>query len=141
MGRWGDKGDAENPSGFNTCATRVSRGLNYSGAPIPRGTAEAWGINKKAESYLDKAGDDKYYITGAGKMGVYLKKKWGNPDKTLKTASEVSDYIKTLKAGQCAIFATGGQGGHGHAGVLKKDYDDPYVNGFVPVEVWLLPVP
>ena len=141
LGRWGDKGDTDNPNGFNTCAARVSRGLNYSGASIPKGTPEAWGINKKAETYLGKAGDDKYYITGAGRIGAYLKKKWGSPNKTLKTAGEVQTYIASLKAGQCAIFATGGQAGHGHAGVLKQGYKDPYVDGFVPVEVWLLPIP
>jgi hypothetical protein len=42
--------------------------------------------------------------------------------------------------GQIAIFARKTLNGpYGHSEVLKKGYQDPYVNGELPVDVWMLP--
>lgn len=136
LGRWGDTPTRDHPTGQNTCATRVSHGLNYSGAAIPPTAPERWGRNFKREWYQGRSGDDKYYITSAEAMKRYLTRVWGSPNRTLRTAAEAASYTATLQTGQCAIFATAG-----HTGVLRKGYHDPHVDDFVPVEVWVLAVP
>ncbi len=130
----------DNPNGQNSCATRVSRGLNYGGAPIPSGTPEAWGRNFSDKKFNGVKGDDKYYITSAGSMQKYLNRVWGQPDIKIKTVDELKAYVASLGDNQCAIFATKGPRGQGHTGVLKIGYQDWYVEGELPVDVWLLPV-
>jgi RHS repeat-associated protein len=123
------------PDGQNSCATRMSYGLNYGGAPIPAGTRGA-SRNFPDKSYAGKKGDDKRYIVSAANMNAYLTKIWGAPDNAPKTEAELSAIIKALKDGQCAIFAC-----KDHTGVLKGGYQDPYVFGELPINVWILPVP
>jgi hypothetical protein len=123
----------------DTCATRVSWGLNYGGSPIPKGTPGAW-RNYKNKSYAGKKGDDNYYIVNAGQMNAYLTSKWGTPDyPQVGTVPQLTSIITGLQQGQCAIFAT--RLSPGHSGVLKKGYQDPYVEGELPLDVWLLLIP
>jgi len=55
----------------NTCAVRLSRGLNYSGVPLP---AHAAGL------LTVKGGDDKYYALRVAEMRRWLVQAIGNPD-------------------------------------------------------------
>ena len=97
-------------------------------APIAGSVPERWGRNFKRETYQGKQGDDNYYITGAGKLDKYLRRKWGAPDTVVNTRTEIQPYVNSLLGEQLGIFATKSEG-HGHAGVLKNNYHDPYVEG------------
>jgi hypothetical protein len=117
----------------NSCAARLSCGLNDGGDPIPRGTPAA-SRNFPDKKYENKPGDNKYYIVSARAMKEHLTKSWGRPDRVAKTAEDLKDIVKNLKPGECAVFAT-----TGHVGVLKDGYQDPHVGGMLPVDVWILP--
>ena len=125
----GNIGKAYGPSS-NSCAARVSYGLNYSGAELEVFVAAS--VNFKDQEYNGKKGDGKRYIVSAEQMGNYLTLKWGAADHEVKTKEELKKFVDGLGA-KCAIFAT-----TGHTGVLKKGYDDPVVEGFLPVKVWIL---
>lgn len=116
----------------NSCATRVSYGLNYGGSPIQPFAGAS--INLSEHIYEGKAGDSKRYIVSAQQMRSYLRNVWGEPDHKPSTTQELQSIIASLQPGQCAIFAT-----MGHAGALKQGYTDPYVTGYLPVDVWILP--
>lgn len=118
--------------GSNSCAARVSHGLNYGGAPIRNFTAAS--MNLREHSYEGKAGDGMRYIVSAEQMAVYLRLVWDAPNSTPSTAAALIKFVDGLKPGQCAIFAT-----KGHTGVLRSGYSDPYVGGFLPVAAWVLP--
>jgi RHS repeat-associated protein len=143
LGKWGMAGP-QAPQ--ETCATRVSYGLNYSGAAIdgseksidPGGFVK----NSSSVSYKGVAGDDNWYIIRAVTMNKYLTATWGKPEYTPKTSTELDTVMSHLDSqnGQIAIFARKTLNGpYGHSGVLKKGYQDPYVNGELPVDVWMLP--
>ncbi len=135
----GSLGGKFGPVAENSCAARVSYGLNYGGAPIPGNAAGAW-RNFKDRTYENKPGDDKYYIISVVRLNVYLTKAWGYPDyRQVATVVELEKIIGNLKDAQCAIFAT--RKSPGHSGVLKKGYTDPYVRAELPLDVWILPVP
>lgn len=118
--------------GTNSCAARVSRGLNYGGAPIRRFAAAS--VNLPEHVYEGRAGDGLRYIVSAEQMTAYLKLVWGNPNDTLSNDAQLGKFVFGLKSGQCAIFATAG-----HTGVLRPGYSDPYVRGYLPVKAWVLP--
>ena len=132
-----------------SCATRVSYALNYVGGnEIPRlGDPAAPNKpprsqrNKKSVSYHGREGDNKYYITGAGDMKEYLLQAWRKEDAKVRNVSELKKFVSELRAGQIAVFATPGPRGRGHAGVLKQGYQDPYVEGELPIWVWALSTP
>jgi hypothetical protein len=131
-------GKSYGPDG-NSCASRVSYGLNYSGALVQQFNSSA-SVNLKAHSYNGKAGDGLRYITSAMQLAGYLKKNWGAPNHAVKKADQLAKVIDSLANDQCAVFATPNPpGGRGHAGVLKKGYTDPYVLSYLPVDVWILP--
>jgi hypothetical protein len=69
-------------------------------------------------------------------MREHLKNHWGDPDHVVNTEDELDNVVDSLKPGECAVFAT-----TGHVGTLKKGYQDPYVRGSLPVDVWVLPGP
>ncbi len=116
----------------NSCAARVSRGLNYGGAPIRLfGSAS---MNLPEHVYEGKAGDGMRYIVSAEQMTFYLRLVWDKPNATLSNDAELVQFVFGLKPGQCAIFAT-----KGHTGVLRSGYSDPYVKGYLPVAAWILP--
>lgn len=135
----GNIGKIFGPIAENSCATRVSWGLNYGGSPIPEGTPGAW-HNFNDQSYNGKKGDDKYYIINAGNMNAYLTSNWGTPDfPQVGTVTLLNSIVAGLQQGKCAIFAT--RQSPGHSGALKKGYQDPYVEGELPLDVWTLLVP
>jgi len=69
-------------------------------------------------------------------MREYLKNSWGNADKVAKSPQDLKDIVNSLKPRECAVFAT-----TGHTGVLKSGYQDPQVERYLPVDVWVLPAP
>lgn len=119
----------------NSCAARMSCGLNDGGAPIPRGTSGA-SRNFPDQKYEGKPGDNKYYIVSAQMMREYLKDSLGNPDRIARNAEDLKDIVNTMKPGECAVFAM-----NGHVGVLKPGYQDPFVETHLPVDVWVLRAP
>jgi Domain of unknown function (DUF4157)/Type VI secretion system (T6SS), amidase effector protein 4 len=135
----------KNGNSGNSCATRVSYGLNYDGAPISATPSDKNGIYKNDIQVIfhgssnNKRGDNKIYIIRAGVMQNYLKQKFGFPDATLSSGMDAKNFQASLAPGQAAIFA-----GIHHAGLIKVGYKDPYVfadPGVLPVEVWKLSVP
>ena len=123
----GNIGKAYGPTHENSCAARVSYGLNYSEAEIEVFSAASF--NFKDQEYNGKKGDEKRYIVSAEQLEKYLTTKWGARDHEVKTQEELKKVVDNLGS-KSAIFAT-----KGHSGVLKKGYTDPYVNSFLPVKV------
>ena len=121
--------------GGNTCATRISYGLNEGGWTIPTHDNSGSYHNDPKHRFNGKAGDNKKYIVRASSLQKWLTKLMGKPDATLKKAGEADVFESTLSPGQIAVFA-----GVHHAGVIKAGYKDPYVNGqgVLPVDVWKL---
>ena len=121
--------------GQNTCAARVSYGLDYGGAPITPFSANSF-FNASSASFEGKAGDDKAYIVGAPAMETHLTKLMGTPDATLTTGKESKDLEDSLPTGLGALFA-----GDHHSGLIMKGYSDPYVttSGVLPVSAWKIP--
>lgn len=121
----------------NSCATRVSYGLNYGGAKIQKGADY---INYELPKYKGKAGDGLKYVVSAAHMLDYLTTNFGEKDAEIDSAQRLDEFIASLIQDESAIFATAGSGGRGHSGVIRKDYNDPYLRGMLPVMVWKLPV-
>ena len=108
----------------NSCAARVSYGLNYSGSDIPAGTPGAsrnWN------------GDDKRYIISARKMNEHLSASYGAPTQTLTRADQVQQLQGSLGAGGAAIVSS-----EGHVAIVTPDYADPFVGSYLG-EVWVMP--
>jgi hypothetical protein len=120
----------DSPGGTqNSCAARISHGLNKSGAPIPPG---APGANKN----FGGPNNGKRYVISARQMNAYLRKRYGNPSQTLTNSSQVDTLRASLKPGQVAIASS-----EGHAAIVASDsynYQDPYVYGYYG-DVWILP--
>lgn len=116
---------ADSPRGVqNSCAARVSYGLNEGGKPIPAGAPGAnrnWG------------GDNNRYIISADQMNKYLNGAYGAPSQTLTTAEQLTQLRRGLGEGGAAIVSSGG-----HAAVVTSDYADPYVSEYLG-DVWVLP--
>jgi RHS repeat-associated protein len=137
VGAFGAKPDP-NGNVSETCATRVSYGLNYGGNPIPS-IPHVSNLNFRNQFYKNKPGDNMRYILKAGDMNAYLTRTWGNPDYVALANSGTAKKIESgLLSEQCAVFAT--KQTPGHSGVIKKGYQDPDVDGF-DVDVWELRVP
>lgn len=115
----------------NSCAARVSYGLNYGGAPISVFAAAS--MNYADHIYEGKAGDNMRYIVSAEQMKKYLNHAWGAPEYEPKSVAELDKILRDHDPNTCAIFAT-----KGHTGALKAGYQDPYVTGYLPVQVWIL---
>jgi hypothetical protein len=132
----GSIGKTYGPTNDNSCAARVSHGLNYSGAPVQQfGSAS---VNLKDQEYKGVKGDGLRYIVSAMGMAKYLKQEWENPDHQVKDQASLDKVVSSL-GGKCAIFATPNPpGGQGHAGVLRVGYSDPFVSQSLPVDVWVL---
>jgi Type VI secretion system (T6SS), amidase effector protein 4 len=134
----GNIGEVHGPKDDNSCAARVSYGLNYGGAAV-QPFDDAASMNFADHKYEGKAGDGKRYIVSAMQMAAYLQQVWGNPDHKLTKRDEIAKLVNELGS-KCAIFATPNPPqGHGHSGVLKAGYSDPYVDTELPVNVWVLP--
>jgi hypothetical protein len=126
--------------GGNTCATRVSYGMNYGGYPIKGAGKDNSFFNLSSTVFEGKAGDDKSYIVGAPQMADYFGANYGPADARIASGEEARAFQKTLASGQCAVFA-----GPHHSGVIKDaGYEDPYVftdPGVMPVRAWKLAPP
>lgn len=114
----------------NTCAARVSRGINYGGGQ-PIKSAPGTNMNFTNQSYKGKAGDGKRYIISTSSLKDYLTAQWGNPDHhwTSSDVDTVAELRGVMSAGQIAIIVWPPVGGgQGHAAVIPKDgnYVDPY---------------
>ena len=107
----------------NSCAARVSKGLNEGGEPIK----SVPGVD------VDKNTDGNRYIISARQLRKYLKGQWGAPDATVNTAAELEAFKKKLGAGQSAVACS-----EGHAGVIKDGYNDPY-HPYGETDLWILP--
>lgn len=81
--------------GRNTCAMRLSRGLNYSGAPVPRNFT---GMNTVA------GGDKLRYAYRVREMRLWLPTVLGAPDYDLKK-SPTASFNKATLAGMSGIIA------------------------------------
>lgn len=122
--------------GGNTCATRVSYGLNYGGAAIPTHNNSTSFFNDPHTTFKGKAGDGKNYIVGAPAMDTYLTGLMGAPDGHFKAGKDVQTFADGLPADACAVFA-----GPHHSGLIKQGYQDPYVftdPSVMPVDAWRL---
>lgn len=123
--------------GENTCATRVSYGLDYGGSPI-KGFDNTFSYhNYSTVSFEGKAGDDQNYIVGAPAMATYFLKHYGAPDAHLSKGQDGLDFESRLPKDKCAVFA-----GTHHSGVIKdSSFRDPYVMSdpdVLPVDAWIL---
>lgn len=108
----------------NSCAARVSYGLNASGKPIPPGAPGAnrnWNANNHR------------YIISARQMTSYLNGTYGPPSQTLASSAELIALRRGLGSGGAAIVSSGG-----HVAVVTGSYADPYVSAFLG-DVWVLP--
>lgn len=124
-GSLNDKYGANSPGGLqNSCAVRVSYGLNRSGRPIPRG---APGANR------NYGGDNARYILSARELNSYLRSAYGAPSRTLMSTGQFNAFQQGLSAGQVAIVSS-----KGHAAVVTGSYADPYVRSYLG-DVWILP--
>lgn len=135
VGKFGE-GPTNNSNVQNSCAARMSYGLNSVGVAV-KGTGASKNFVDQKDRF-GKSGDGDRYILSAARMQDFLTATFGAPTKTLNTAEDVKAFAKTLAKGQCAIFAC-----QGHTGVITdstNDYLDPYVLDEVPVVVWTLPV-
>ena len=118
--------------GENSCASRVSYGLNKSGASIPS--------NRKYQTNKNSGGTDGRYIISAAKMREYLKKTWGhNPKDTITPGkdNDLAELRNKLQPGQVAIVAS-----DRHVAVVtdrNSKYSDPYVSRFGG-DYWILPM-
>lgn len=108
----------------NSCATRVSYALNYSGGSIPSG---APGANRNWGDANNR------YIISARQMNSYLRMTYGAPSQTLTSASQLATLRSGLSSGQVAIVSS-----QGHAAVVTSTYADPYVSSYLG-DVWMLP--
>ena len=132
----GSIGESYGPPNENSCAARVSYGLNYGGAPVQPFAAAS--RNLPDHTYHGKPGDNLRYIVSAMQIAAYLNAEWGAPQHRVINATQLAAVVAGLGT-KCAIFATPNPpGGHGHAGVLKSGYQDPFVATQLPVDVWVL---
>uniref|UniRef100_UPI00196A63D1 T6SS effector amidase Tae4 family protein n=1 Tax=Pseudidiomarina mangrovi TaxID=2487133 RepID=UPI00196A63D1 len=109
----------------NSCAARVSHGLNGSGATIPN--------SPKHQTNKNWNGNNQRYILDATMMNKYLRDTYGPPSQTLTSHQQFLDLKFSLPRGQAAIVSA-----QRHIGVVTSSYDD----GIVPTylgDVWLLP--
>ena len=109
----------------NSCAARVSYGLNYGGEPIPRGAPGA---------YRNYNGDNFRYILKARELRQYFRQRWGRPDAVLENIDDLNSLRTRLSRGQVAIVVS-----QGHAAVVREGYDDPFVESYLG-DAWILPI-
>lgn len=114
---------ASGPNGTqNSCAARVSYGLNYAGKLIK---SNAPGSNKNFS-------DNKRYIISARRMNEYLKT-LAKPDFTLTNLNDFNKLKAALTHEDVFIMAKSG-----HATVVTMNYQDAYATSYLG-DVWLLP--
>ncbi|MEN6668944.1 T6SS effector amidase Tae4 family protein [Psychrobacter sp. B38] len=111
------------PNGVqNSCAARVSYGLNKAGKLIPKSAPSA-NLNIK---------EGKRYIIDAGEMNKYLKT-LAKPDYTLTNSTDFYKLKSALTHEDVFIMAK-----KGHVTVVTMNYQDRYATSYLG-DVWLLP--
>lgn len=113
----------------NSCATRLSRALNYAGDPIPKGSI---GANRNYDGTTP--GDNLYYIIQARKLRTYLHEAWGPPNQTLSDPRQIDLLKEHLKVDQYAIILS-----DGHASAVSPTYNDNYIRQYLG-DMWILSV-
>lgn len=90
----------ENPADYaNACALRLSRALNYGGMEV----------SEKTAGYKVRGGDKKLYLLRVKDMINFVSKKYGEPDRTIKTSG--NDHSKDFSGMQgILIFKVKGWG-------------------------------
>ena len=113
----------------NACALRMSRGFNYGGDVIPKGT-----IIQGTNIYRAKGADGLPYILRVNDVINFVRHNWGAPDKTL--APSEHDQLNGLK-GLIVIEVQGWSDASGHVtlwdGVATgddSDYQNPQSHAF-----------
>ena len=124
---YGDHGTIDDIA--NSCAARVSRGLNYSSAKIPKGSI---GANRNYDGRTP--GDNLYYIIQARKLRKYLKQSWGTPNQTLTHVDQIQVLKDNLQENQYAVIVS-----DGHAGAVSPHYEDNYIRHYLG-DMWILPI-
>ncbi len=107
----------------NSCAARVSYGLNYSGKLIKSNSP---GANR---NFLDS----KRYIISARKMREYLRQIAGKPNFTLTSVDDFDKLKSALTHDDVFIMVA-----TEHATVVTMNYQDDYARSYLG-DVWLLP--
>lgn len=118
-------GDLEKRFGpkSNSCAARISYGLNYGGQPIDKG-------------WVNKNGDNLSYIVNTGVLMRYLNRKWGKPNYSNVTGAQMRSVRQGLATNQVAVAVN-----IGHATVLRKGYDkDTTPSLAIGGDLWILPL-
>lgn len=119
-----------NPDDYaNACALRMSRGFNYGGYAIPRGT-----VVPGRSIYRVRGGDELPYILRVNDMIQYVKHNWGNADLTL-SPSETGQLAG--RKGLIVMEVSGWRDATGHVtlwdGVRSGDgstYHDPHSGNY-----------
>lgn len=131
----------------NTCALRVSRGLNYSGVTIPYIPGKTF-----------KGADNKYYFLGAANLCAWMKKTFGTPvgsnHLTGAQGGERGELFPEKIVGKKGIYimipnnpgggiGADGFGATGHADMLENSECDNWCNfdapgGVKDIYIWTL---
>ena len=111
------------PYYYNSCALRVSCGLNGSGYIIPS-------ISRVSNRVWGGANNGLRFIISARNLRTHLNNNWGAPDSTFTTLRNLRNRIS---GGQAAIVVS-----NGHAAVVTHTYNDYSVGGFGG-DVYILP--
>jgi hypothetical protein len=117
----------ENPkmtSYKDTCAIRVSRALNYAGAPIPYGgggISNPFMADKKIRT--DKGSDGKWYIYSTYDMRAYLTAKYRHPRRFPGSASkaDLKDVMGIVAFAFYHIDVWNGKSCAGHDGGFENE--------------------
>lgn len=97
-------GNVDAPYIRNTCAIRISRALNYSGAPLPSGTSK---------SFVRVSGaDKKWYALRIRELRTYLQATYGPP--SLKTHKKIPPSEWALAQGIIMFDVHGWTDATGH---------------------------
>lgn len=104
----------------NSCAARISYGLNYGGHLIK--VHPAANVNVNGNLVPPWHGDGLRYIISAQSLREYLRREWKEPDYTLpgETVETLKEKLKDCPNG---LFIVGSAT---HIGVVKRGYNDPY---------------
>jgi RHS repeat-associated protein len=129
------------PDAFaNSCAVRMSRALNYSGAPVSP-TAE-----EKSTGRAGTGSDKLWYYYGLTQLGPYMSRTLGAPDETIPvtrttTGADIERQLQG-KAGIILFRVSGWDDAVGHADMWNgtKVKNSGYFNqsGLTSVSIWYL---
>lgn len=112
------------PDGLqNSCAARISYGLNKSGKLIPEHPHADMNFSKKER-----------YIVSAQRMNQYFKKIAGKPDYIVKTIDDFEKLKSSLDRTLGFIISDSF-----HIGFVSHSYQKESFHGNSPADIWFLP--